>query len=77
MLDAYDGANQEELDAVTREQIFGFLTNEMGLLARKLKAQGGSGEYRVVHCVAFRIAAVHLKRNCNSCLHGHLFWGGF
>eukprot|EP00041_Stephanoeca_diplocostata_P011001 m.177593 g.177593 ORF g.177593 m.177593 type:complete len:381 (+) comp18373_c0_seq2:271-1413(+) len=43
MLNAYDEKDQDKLNEVTRQQIFSFLSNDIAVLARKLKAQGGTG----------------------------------
>ena len=43
LLDAYDEADQEKLDLVTRNQTFAFLQNDVAVLARKLTAEGGTG----------------------------------
>ena len=43
MLDAYDEADQEALNAVTSNQTFAFLQNDVAVLARKLTAEGGTG----------------------------------
>ena len=44
MLDAYDSKDQERLSECTKQQLFGFLSNDTALLARKLVAKGGTGE---------------------------------
>lgn len=41
--DRYDEADQEQLTAVSRHQIFAFLSNDVAVLARNLTARGGNG----------------------------------
>lgn len=44
LLDAYDVAEQDQLSKITRRQIFSFMSNDIAVLARNLRAQGGTGK---------------------------------
>ena len=51
----YDEEDQEKLTAVTRQQIFSFLSNDVAVLARKLEARGGNGLLPHALCMEGRV----------------------